>query len=723
MRKTALCFLAFILIALPSLADEGMWIPMLLKKYNIEDMQKAGFKLTAEDIYDINQASLKDAVIGLGREDAPFHHFCTGEIVSDQGLVITNHHCSFGMIQAHSSLEHNYLRDGFWAKTREDELINPNITASILVRMEDVTDKINAAVNDKMSEPERARAIQEVCRKLETEAVKGTNLKANIKPYFHGNQYFLSVFKIFRDVRLVGAPNSAIGKFGGDTDNWTWPRHTGDFSVLRIYAGADNEPSAISPSNVPYKPAKFFKISARGVREGDFTMVFGYPGTTNEYLTSYAIDQIAAVEDPHKIKIRTAKLDVINAAMESDELLRIKYAAKAANVANAWKKWQGEIKGLDRFNTADNKRVLERNFENWAKNNGKTKYIGLTDRFKKLYDARREYILAAAYASEAGLGGAEIINFARGIEQGVRDYDKFEDKDRLKQALKDHVETFYKDYDVTTDQRILTEMLALYNNEEVGDQWIPEVVRLSPKYAKNKAYDRFAADMFKKSLFTNKEQLLSFIDHLSAKSIEKLKKDPIITLSTGIYTLYSEKIRPELNKIENELKSLNRLWMAGLMEMQPDKTFYPDANSTLRIAYGKVAGYHATDAVYYTHYTTLKGIMEKDNPNIYDYDVPQKLRDLYKNRDFGPYTQDGEVPVCFVATNHTTGGNSGSPVLDAEGNLIGLNFDRAWEGVMSDMQYSPEICRNIAVDIRYVLFIIDKYAGAQRLIDEMEIIR
>ena len=723
MRKIALCFLAFILIALPSLADEGMWIPMLLKKYNIEDMQKAGFKLTAEDIYDINQASLKDAVIGLGREDSPFHHFCTGEIVSDQGLVITNHHCSFGMIQAHSSLEHNYLRDGFWAKTQKDELTNPNITASILVRMEDVTDKINAAVKDEMPEAERAKIIKDICRKLEAEAVKGTNLKANIKPYFNGNQYFLSVFKIFRDVRLVGAPNSAIGKFGGDTDNWTWPRHTGDFSVLRIYAGADNEPAAISGSNVPYKPAMFFKISARGVQEGDFTMVFGYPGTTNEYLTSYAIDQIASVEDPHKIKIRTAKLDVINAAMESDELLRIKYAAKAASVANAWKKWQGEIKGLDRFSTADNKRILERNFENWAKSNGKTKYIGLTDRFKGLYDARREYILAAAYASEAGLGGAEVIKFARGIEQALENYDKFEDKDKLKQSLKDYVEAFYKDYDVATDQQILTEMLKLYNNEEVGDQWIPSVVRLSPKYAKNNAYDRFAADIFKKSLFTNKEQLLSFIDHLSAKSIEKLEKDPVIILSTGIYTLYSEKIRPELSKIENELKSLNRLWMAGLMDMQPDKTFYPDANSTLRIAYGKVAGYHATDAVYYTHYTTLKGIMEKDNPNIYDYDVPQKLRDLYKNRDFGPYTQDGEVPVCFIATNHTTGGNSGSPVLDAEGNLIGLNFDRAWEGVMSDMQYSPEICRNIAVDIRYVLFIIDKYAGAQHLIDEMEIIR
>lgn len=723
MRKITLCFLAFILMALPSVADEGMWIPMLLKKYNIEDMQKAGFKLTAEDIYDINQASLKDAVIGLGSKESPFHHFCTGEIVSDQGLVITNHHCSFGLIQAHSSLEHNYLRDGFWAATQKDELTNPNITASILVRMEDVTDKINAGLTAEMNEEARVKKITEISRQLEAEAVKGTNLKANIKPYFNGNQYFLSVYKIFRDIRLVGAPNSAIGKFGGDTDNWAWPRHTGDFSMLRVYAGPDNEPADISENNVPYKPAKFFKISTRGVREGDFTMVFGYPANTNEYLTSYAIDQIASVEDPHKIKIRTAKLDVINVAMESDELLRIKYAAKAASVANAWKKWQGEIKGLNRFNTADGKRELENQFENWAKTNGKTQYIGLTSRFKQLYDARKEYILAAAYAMEAGMRGAEVIDLASSLQNTFKLYDKIDDKAKFKEVLKENVEAFYKDYDPATDQRILASMLQLYNNDELGDSWIPSVVRLSPKYAKQNDYNGYAVELFKKSILTNKERLLAFIEGLTPKSIEKIQKDPLYNMMDGIKTMYTVQLRPELGRIENELNSLNRSWMAGLMEMQPNKTFYADANSTLRVAYGKIAGYNAMDAVYYKHYTTLAGIMEKDNPNIYDYDVPQKLRDLYKNKDFGPYTQDGEVPVCFIATNHTTGGNSGSPVLDAEGNLIGLNFDRAWEGVMSDMQYSPEICRNIAVDIRYVLFIIDKYAGAQHLIDEMVIIR
>ena len=454
MRKIAICLLAFVLLTLPSVADEGMWIPMLLKKYNIEDMQKAGFKLTAEDIYSINQASLKDAVVGLGYEDRPFSHFCTGEIVSDQGLVITNHHCSYGMIQAHSTLEHNYLRDGFWASSLKEELINPGITASILVRMEDVTERIMKAVEGVADEASRAEKIKEECERIEAAAVEGTNLKANIKPYFNGNQYFMCVFKVFRDVRLVGAPNSAIGKFGGDTDNWVWPRHTGDFSVLRIYAGKDNEPAEVSEHNVPYKPAKSFKISARGMNEGDFTMVFGYPGTTKEYLTSYAIDQIAQVENPNKVKIRTAKLNVINEAMASDELLRIKYSAKAASVANAWKKWQGEIKGLERFRTADGKRRLEQEFDNWVRTSGNSEYAGLTARYKKLYEARCGYVLALAYASEAGLGGAEIIGLLSLFDKFFKVYEETEDKEALKVGLLERTKAFYKDYDVATDLRM-----------------------------------------------------------------------------------------------------------------------------------------------------------------------------------------------------------------------------------------------------------------------------
>lgn len=689
-------------------ADEGMWIPMLLKKYNIEDMQRQGFKLTAEDVYAINQASLKDAVIGLGKEGRPFAHFCTGNLVSKEGLVITNHHCAFDMIQSHSSLEHNYLRDGFWARTRSEELANPGVTASILVRMEDVTDKIVLQLTETMSEKERSAKIKEISVQLEKQAVKGTDLQANIKPYFNGNQYFMSVFRIYRDVRLVGAPPSAIGKFGGDTDNWMWPRHTGDFSVLRIYAGNNNEPAAYSPQNKPYRPDTHFRISTAGVQEGDFTMVFGYPGTTNEYLISYAVEQIQDIENPHKIAIRTAKLNVMNEAMESDELLRIKYAAKAAGVANAWKKWQGETKGLKRFNTVAGKRELEEEFNRWAQ--GKETYNELLDKYKGLYNQRKDLVLASAYLTEAGLNGAEVIRFALTVADSVK-------KHATKKGLKRLAEDFYKNYNAATDEKILAEMLKLYN-QNLENPWIPEAVAQAGKDGR---FTGSAAKIFANSIFTTPERFTAFIEKLDASSLRKIEKDPVYLLAASIYNFNAVKVNPELSAINKEIQKLNRFWLAGLMEMQPDKTFYADANSTLRVAFGKVGGYSPVDAVYYKHYTTLDGIMEKDNPAIYDYDIPQKLRDLYQSKDFGAYALDGEVPVCFIANNHTTGGNSGSPVLNGKGELIGLNFDRAWDGVMSDIRYDATICRNISVDIRYVLFIIDKLADAGHLIDELEL--
>ena len=717
MRKRSIfLMLVLILEGMMCQADEGMWIPMLLKKYNIEDMQKQGFKLTAEDIYNINQASLKDAVIGLGREGSPFFHFCTGELISNEGLIVTNHHCAFDMIQSHSSLEHNYLRDGFWAKTKKDELANPGITASILVRMEDVTSRINAVLKPEMSIEERTQKIKEVSSELEKEAVKGTNLMANIKPYFNGNQYFMSVFKIYKDVRLVGAPPSAIGKFGGDTDNWMWPRHTGDFSVLRIYAGPDNEPAAYSPDNKPYQPASFFKISVKGVQEGDFTMVFGYPGTTNEYLTSFAIEQIQNIENPHKIAIRTAKLNIINAAMESDELLRIKYASKAAGIANAWKKWQGEIKGLKRFNTVAKKQREEATFQKWASN--RQVYNNLLDNYQKLYEKRKDLVLAAAYLNEAGKRGAEIVGWSASVRNRMKNKNFAENPALYKQKLKKEAEEYYKDYDLNTDKKILVEMLKLYHRN-LPEKWIPKEVL---KSAGNKGPEAYVENLFEKSLLVDTAALFDFIDKSNAESYKKLEKDPFWKLYTSMDELYVRKIKPELDKIQSEIVRLNQVWLAGLMEMDSDKVFYADANSTLRVAYGKVQGYSPYDGAYYKHYTTLKGIMEKDNPEIYDYNVPQRLREIYQKRDFGTYAQDGEVPVCFIATNHTTGGNSGSPVLNSEGHLIGLNFDRAWDGVMSDMQYDSEICRNISVDIRYVLYIIDKLAGAGHLIDEMIIV-
>lgn len=708
-RRVILLVLIAFITQLNCKADEGMWIPMLLKKYNIEDMQKQGFKLTAEDVYSINQASLKDAVIGLGREGSPFAHFCTGNLVSGEGLVITNHHCAFDMIQSHSSLEHNYLRDGFWAATKADELANPGITASVLVRMEDVTDRIVPHLKEGMTEAEREAKIKQISKKLEAKAVKGTDLQANVKPYFNGNQFFMSVFRIFKDVRLVGAPPSAIGKFGGNTDNWTWPRHTGDFSVLRIYAGENNEPAAYSEKNKPYRPAKHFKVSTAGVQEGDFTLVFGYPGTTNEYLTSYAVEQVQNIENPHKIAIRTAKLNVINEAMESDELLRIKYAAKAASVANAWKKWQGEVKGLKRFRTVEQKQKLEQAFSQWAA--AQEKYNGLTDKYRELYDRRKDLILASAYLNEAGLGGAEIIRFALSVMDAVKKQERSQEK------LKTQADRFYKNYDVATDEKILAEMLKLYNRN-LEPQWIPAGIA---EAGKSGDYPAFVAGLYEQSVFTSPERLENFITRLDENSVKELEKDPVYVLASSIRDFNTQKLRTPLSAIQKELTQLNRVWLAGLMEMQPEKKFYADANSTLRVAYGKIGGYSPFDAVYYKPYTTLDGIMEKDNPDIYDYNVPQKLRDIYRSQDFGDYARNGEVPVCFIANNHTTGGNSGSPVLNAKGELIGLNFDRAWDGVMSDMQYDPSICRNISVDVRYVLFIIDKFAGANHLIREMEL--
>ncbi|MDR1414751.1 MAG: S46 family peptidase [Odoribacteraceae bacterium] len=703
MKKIVTIALSCLLI-IPARADEGMWIPMLLEKYTIEQMRQAGFKLSAEDIYDINKASLKDAVVGLGREGQPFHHFCTGGIISDDGLVVTNHHCSHALIQAHSSLEHNYLRDGFWARDKREELANPGITASILVRMEDVTEQLAAAIPD----DERDEPLRDAIARLTRETEKNNpGTRASIKPYFNGTQYFLSIFKIYKDVRLVGAPPSAIGSFGGDTDNWAWPRHTGDFSLLRVYAGEDNEPAAYSGKNRPYKPATSFKIATGGVNEGDFTVVFGYPGTTREYLPSFAIDQLVELENPRKIKIRADKLAIVDRAMESDELLRIKYSAKAAGIANSWKKWQGEIKGLKRFNSAAEKRELENRFTDWARE--KPAYAGLVERYRDLYAASNDYTLALVYATEAGTRGAEIMAF---ISQLQAKFSRLPDQPALaayRAALQAEADAFFKDYDVDTDRQILAEMLRLYNTAGLGDRWIPGVVTFTGDH------ERLAADLFEKSTFTDPAKLSRAISTLDARRVARIEREPLSLMLAGINNFLETTIIPPLREIQLELLELDKSWMRGLMEMQPERLFYPDANSTFRVAFGKVAGYEAMDAVYYNPVTTLAGIMQKDNPLVHDYNVPPRLRALH--------AESGNIPVCFIATNHTTGGNSGSPVLNASGHLVGLNFDRAWEGVMSDYSYHPEICRNISVDIRYVLFIIDKYAGARHLIDEMTLVR
>ena len=671
--KKLLFLVALILVGASQVrADEGMWLPSeILKK--IKDIQSQGFKLSAEDIYSVNKSSLKDAVVRFGGG-------CTGELISGEGLLITNHHCGFGQIQSHSSVEHDYLKDGFWAMSRAEELPNPGLSVSFLEYMEDVTDQVLKGYKPKMTEEKRNEIIAKNTKKIEEKAINGNpNLRANVRPLYYGNQYFLFVYKVYTDVRLVGAPPSSIGKFGGDTDNWMWPRHTGDFSIFRVYAGEDNEPAAYSEKNVPFRPKKFFKINARGIKEGDFTMVYGFPGSTREYLFSEAVKYNAYISNPHKIALRTLRLDIQKKEMNKDQAVRIKYASKQAGVANAWKKWQGEAKGLIKNHAVENKQAFEAKFDQWAE--GKPEYENLVERFKELYGSIEELALVQDYQNEA-LNAVEIIGFAGRGQRGA--------------------EKFYKDYYMPIDKACF---IALYN-----------------------AYNKNIADQYKSPYF--KEQLQKF-GSIEAWAEALFTETPNLEMAAEIYKntndWFRENIAPTLTAVNKEITLLYRSYMKGQMEYNEatngGKIFYPDANSTLRVTYGKVKGYKPADAIYYTPVSSLDGVIEKDNPEIYDYNIPQKLRDLHAAKDYGQWESDGSVPVAFIATNHTSGGNSGSPVLDAEGNLIGVNFDSVWEGTMSDVLYDPEICRNISLDIRFALFVIDKLAGATHLLNEMEILK
>ncbi|MCF8303442.1 MAG: S46 family peptidase [Bacteroidales bacterium] len=699
-------------------AIEGMWIPALLKSLNEDEMQEMGLEITAEDIYSINNSSLKDAIFLFGGG-------CTAELVSDKGLLLTNHHCGYRSIQSHSTVEHDYLTDGFWAQSFEEELPNPGLTVTRLKRMEEVTGQVLDGVKDNMTESERDQVISKNIEALVNETEKNSEYNASVKPFYHGNQYYMLITQTFKDVRLVGAPPSNIGKFGGDTDNWMWPRHTGDFSVFRIYTDKNNEIAEYTDDNVPFEPDYHLPISLDGVQKGDFTFLMGYPYSTDEYLPSHAIEMITEEINPIRINLRGERLDIMDKYMKKSDKIRIQYSAKYAGVANGWKKWQGENRGIDRLNAIEVKREQEDMFADWMKKTEERqdKYGGLLEAFEKNYQQLTPTMKSFYYFVEAGLG-IEIIRFARNFRELV-EMSKKDEPDEAKiqaelEGLKNAVEGHFKNYNQQIDREVFAHMMELYL-ENIPEDRYPQVLKdLKDKYKENTV--DYAERVFKKSFLASKEETLDFLNNYKARKYKKIQKDEAAQLAMGFYKHYMNNIMPRRNRINNDLDSLQSLYMKGLMEMQPYKRFYPNANQTLRVHYGKVKGYNPRDAVYYKPYTTLKGVMQKEDRAVYDYVVEDKLKQLYNNENYGRYAaDDGEMHVCFIATNHTTGGNSGSGVFNAKGELVGLNFDRNWEGTMSDLMYDPDMCRNITLDIRYCLFIMDKFSGARHLVDEMTI--
>jgi hypothetical protein len=699
-----------------SRADEGMWLPQLLAQLNERQMKGMGMKITAADIYNINKASLKDAIVSFGG-------FCTGEVISGKGLILTNHHCGFDAIQNHSTLERNYIRDGFWAANNAEEIPNPGLFVTFIVRIDDVSKQVLAGVSSSMSENERQSLIDKNIAELRKNVTKETYQDNFVRAFFEGNRYYLFVTETYRDIRLVGAPPSSIGNFGKDTDNWMWPRHTGDFSLFRIYAGKDNKPAEYSKDNVPYTPKRSLSISLDGVSEGDFTMVFGFPGRTMQYLHSAAVDQIMTINDPAKIAIREKALAVIDGFMRRDEKIKIQYAAKYAGIQNSYKKWQGEVLGLSSTNAVGKKQAYEAEFQKRVNANPqwKTKYGTLLQDLGGLYTEFKPYGYARDYFTEI-VGRIELFTVASQLNALVAAWDKDGEKgyqQRLPQA-KRAIENVFDEYNVTVDQRLFEALMKLYLDDQEDAFVSPLLKKMAGEpadvvSASQKVYSELTADPEK--------YINGILSKSPADAVELLRKTTAVYLYGDLLKTYQSQAQGRLNDIQAKINRFQRLYMEAQMEVFKEKTFYPDANSTLRVTYGNVKGYNPRDAVTYDPFTWLDGIMEKYQPGDYEFDVPEKLRSLYAARDYGQYGINGKMPVCFIARNHTTGGNSGSPALDAWGNLVGLNFDRVWEGTMSDINYDPSICRNIMVDIRYILFIIDKYAGAGHLIREMNLVR
>ena len=683
-------------------AHEGMWIPSLLKVLEGQ-MQSEGMQITAEDIYSINQSSLKDAIVHFGGG-------CTAEVVSKKGLILTNHHCGYSQIQQHSSLENNLLKDGFWAMSMKEELKNPGLTATFIVRIEDVTDKVLNGVKDQNSDEGNKTMLANI-KAIEKAAVNQPNYKASVKPFYYGNKYFMIVSKTYKDVRLVGAPPSAMGKFGGDTDNWVWPRHTCDFSMFRIYANADNEPAEISDDNVPYQAARALDIAIDGVKENDFTMVFGFPGRTSQYLTSKAVENYIAKLLPARIEMRKNSLRHIDAAMAMDEATYIKYASKQSRISNAYKKWIGQDLGLRKKEAVKKKLNLEKDWVTKGKGNK-----ALLDELFELENKKVEAQMAYNMFIEFYYYGPEMMRWATGFNKlaNSKEFDK-EAKKKLK-----NMQNFFKNYDVNIDKKVFASLVPIYVKHVKKEMLSKELIDLVNKYSSS---EEMVEALYKKSKLHNKEQVEKLLQGSQKSFKKKLEKDPIYNLAQSLLTHFLNEVRPGYSQMTQDEEKLMKSFVKSLMMAYPEKSFWADANSTLRLTYGKVEGSAPRDGMEYTWFTTMDGIIEKYNTGEADFEVPQRLLDLYEEKNYGQYGTDGKLHVCLLGSNHTTGGNSGSPALDAYGRLVGINFDRSWESTMSDVLFDKDICRNIMVDIRYVLWVIDIYAGAGHLVKEMNLVR
>lgn len=706
-------FLLSILVIASSLtarADEGMWLLSMLEGYTIEDMQSKGFKLTAEDIYSVNEACLKDAVVIFGGG-------CTGEMISPDGLVLTNHHCGYGAIQRLSSVENDYLTDGFWAMSREEELPNQGLSVQFMRYMEDVTERVLEGTEDAKNEQEKSTMMASNIGAISREASESGKYEARVRSMFYGNQYFLFVYERFNDVRLVGAPPSSIGNFGEDNDNWMWPRHTGDFSIFRVYANQDNEPAGYSPDNVPYTPRKFLEISLDGVEKGDFTMLLGYPGSTEQFLYSRALRFLEETSMPLRVDLRTQRMNIMDKYMEQSDAIRIQYASKYRGVTNAWKKWQGAIKGLERLNAVEKKRAFESEFDAWVNASGerKEKYGTLLQSFEEIYAETEQLEVINDLMGEA-VFAIELMRPAARIIGAV--YDSVPAA-----QIRSGVDRYYRNMYMPLDQEMFGAMMKKYY-ERSEEAYHPAFFKIvADKYRGD--FDAYAAMLYEKSIFHSAESVMEFLDLYEkkpGKAMKKLGKDPYTVLLDQFRQIIGSEVSPQLMVFRENLNALYKRWVQANFEMQPEVRQYPDANFTMRLTYGEVEGYEPEDAVLYGYQTTLGGVIEKSKLDEPDYVIPEKLANLYESKDFGPYGMGAAMPVCFTASNHTSGGNSGSPVLDANGRLIGINFDRNWHGTMSDEMYDPDMCRNISVDIRYVLFIIDKFAGAGYLLDEMVLV-